>query len=167
MDDNMKTVYLMFGLPGSGKSTKVQEISKNSLVFSIHSTDDYWIRPDGYYDWNPARIKEAHEWNFREYSHSVEGNYGYLIDTIIVDNTNLRFGDAKRYIDKATAEGYTVVLVEPETPWRYDAEECAVRNVHRVPLETIKKMLVTLVENKPLILKYIEEQNAKCTKVAN
>jgi tRNA uridine 5-carbamoylmethylation protein Kti12 len=149
----------MFGLPGSGKSTKVQELCKNLLVgqdIYIYSTDDYWLRPDGYYDWNPARIKEAHQWNFNRFNQCmINAIHGWEAEKVIVDNTNLRFEDVKRYIDKAKDAGYTVSLVEPETPWRYNPAECAKRNIHRVPLDKIELMYKTLVENKPKILSYI------------
>jgi adenylate kinase family enzyme len=47
------TVYIMMGLPGSGKSTKAKKLALgNDFIFS---TDNYWIRPDGYYDFNASR----------------------------------------------------------------------------------------------------------------
>jgi len=155
----MKTVYLMFGLPGSGKSTRANELAygfrEEDIMPTNFSTDDYWIRPDGYYDWNVARIKEAHQWNYARFSSFVNRRHDNL-HVVFVDNTNLRFADCRRYIDTAKDAGYNVVLVEPETPWRYDPQVCAEKNTHRVPLATIENMLVTLVENKPKILEYIQ-----------
>jgi chloramphenicol 3-O-phosphotransferase len=57
----MKKVVIVRGLPGSGKSVlaeKYQDTFHDSCF--IYSTDDYWMRPDGLYDFNCDLLHKAH-----------------------------------------------------------------------------------------------------------
>lgn len=149
----MTTLYIMHGLPGSGKSTKCQELQKKLMFWLCLSTDNYWIRPDGYYDFNPKRIKEAHEWTFKHYMQEVQED---LTDTII-DNTNLSLADCRKYLDNWPAYG-KIEIVEPDTVWRYDVAECAKRTTHSVPIERIQAMRDKQICGREEILKYIENR---------
>lgn len=135
----MNVLYILRGLPGSGKSYMASQIAMaNKEKFPvICSTDHYWIRPDGRYDWNFKLIGEAHEWNFKRTKEFFDQN----IAIIILDNTNVQFKDFSKYIELALKHRYQIELVEPPTTWKFDAEICAKRNQHNVPLDSIKKML--------------------------
>lgn len=37
--------------------------------------------------------------------------------------------------------GYEIQVLEPDTPWKFNPEECAKRNTHGVPLQAIERML--------------------------
>lgn len=146
----MNTLYIMHGLPGSGKSTATQKIISQSYVVYKYSTDDYWYRPDGYYDFNVSRLKEAHQWNFERFMGVVGGK----VADVIIDNTNLSLADCRKYIDNWPKYG-TIKLVEPDTDWRYDVAECFKRNTHRVPLERIQAMREKQISGREEILDYI------------
>jgi hypothetical protein len=150
----IKKMILCSGVPGSGKSFKIHQwmsiehVSKDEIgeyktgfknwdYTSYNSTDAYWVRPDGRYDWNFKLIGEAHEWNRQNVEEACRVGLRY----VVVDNTNLIFKEIRPYVEMAKKYGYEVEIVESDAPWRYDAEECAKRNTHGVPLETIKKML--------------------------
>lgn len=159
------TVYIMMGLPGSGKSTLARKLVGEWFEGNIYSTDEYWYRPDGYYDFNINRIGQAHEWNFKRFSEflhnaTVIGVMSPLPD-LVIDNTNLDVRSVKPYVDKAVQSGYNVELVEPDTEWRYDVDECTKRNTHRVPRETIANMLAKLQANRDAIASYIKEANGR------
>jgi len=128
-----KRLILMRGLPGSGKSTKAKAIPHARVM----STDDYWIRPDGKYDWNAKLIFDAHRWNQRR----VEESMQFWYPTIVVDNTNIRIAHMLPYYDLAREYSYEVDLMWSDTSWAWDPEECMKRCTHNVPLESIKKML--------------------------
>lgn len=144
----MPKLFIMRGLPGSGKSTlaKALEIEcekKGVYKTVILSTDDYWVRPDGEYDFNARLLEQAHEWTFRQFARIVsefEGNYS-AVGNVILDNTNVRLVDFKRYTDLAIENSWEVELHEPITPWKFDVEELSKRNQHSVPLKTIERML--------------------------
>jgi 2',3'-cyclic-nucleotide 3'-phosphodiesterase len=128
----------MRGLPGSGKSTLAGQIYDRYDTI-INSTDDYWLRPDNFYDFNYKRLGEAHAWNLDQFKSNIEAYKNEAV-AVLVDNTNITFKDCKPYIDFALSNNYRVYLVEPDTEWAWDVDECFKRNTHRVPLESIKRM---------------------------
>jgi tRNA uridine 5-carbamoylmethylation protein Kti12 len=135
-----KKFYVMRGLPGSGKSTLVRTLTEalaaDGYVWIEHSTDEYWIRPDGYYDWNPKRVAEAHAWNYKSFCRSIDAG----VQCVILDNTNTMLREFVNYVGYAIKNGYEINIVEPTTAWKFDVEECAKRNTHRVPQESIQRM---------------------------
>lgn len=131
-------ITILSGISGSGKSTLtknlVQQITEE---YQICSADNYWVRPDGIYDFNFKLLYNAHK-----YCQDIcENAMNKRIKYIIIDNTNLQFKELVPYLKLAKKYGYEVEIREADTPWRYDAEELAKRNTHGVPLETIQKML--------------------------
>ncbi len=142
----MNRLIICKGLPGSGKSTLAAELAAR-LDGIIYSTDNYhmtWI-VDGYdpdgghwkYVFQPEKLHQFHKMNLADVTSAMTTG----TKVIILDNTNVNFEAIKPYIISAYLFGYEVEIVEPSTAWRYDAEECATRNTHGVPLESIKRML--------------------------
>jgi adenylate kinase family enzyme len=56
-----KIVYIMHGVPGSGKSTVAKTLAKEEG--SIHSTDQYFYKNDSYC-FDSSKLKEFHDKNF-------------------------------------------------------------------------------------------------------
>jgi len=56
--DKVKTLIIMRGLPGSGKSTKAKLFAGEKGL--IYSTDDFFII-DGKYIYDPTKIVEYHQ----------------------------------------------------------------------------------------------------------
>jgi NEDD4-binding protein 2 len=125
-----KTLVVMRGLPGSGKSYAAQV--HGGLILS---TDDYFV-VDGEYQFNPTLIGEAHAWNQKRASYAMEDK----VPVIVVDNTNIRLWEMKPYVLLAQKHGYRPVFCYPETEWATNPEECARRNSHGVPFEAIERM---------------------------
>ena len=127
----MRTMYIMRGLPGSGKSHIA-----HTLGGRVFSTDDFFTTDDGY-DFEPTQIGQAHLWNQQR----VETAMMAGVPTIVVDNTNIMYWEMKPYIQYADKHGYEIEWVEAQSEWAWNAEECAKRNQHGVPLTVIQNML--------------------------
>lgn len=145
----IKKLIFTRGLPGSGKSTYAYELKeKHHDSCFIYSTDDYWLRPDGEYDFNFELLGKSHAWNQRRADETMEEEMDSEYDTVIViDNTNTTFQEMKPYIESALSCGYEIEFVIPQTPWKWDVEECFKRNGHGVPYATILKMLKRFEDN--------------------
>jgi len=143
-----KTLIIMRGLPGSGKSTKAKKLH-SELGGEVFSTDDY----PGLYskdengkmvfrggekgkDGKPM-IVAAHEWNqSRAFDSMASG-----ISPIIVDNTNVQKWEARPYVSEAKKYGYNIAVEEADTPWKFDVKELSGKNTHGVPLQALQGML--------------------------
>ena len=83
MLDTLK-VHLMCGLPGSGKTTFVQDKGFGN----VFSQDRYWHRPDGIYDYNPMLKEACAAWFYRQVQRSMTCDTQY--NTLVLDNTYLK-----------------------------------------------------------------------------
>jgi len=138
----LKKTVLIRGIAGAGKSFIAQHYKeKYQDSCFIYSTDDYWLRPDGIYDFNFELLGYSHMWNQWRADETMEAEMDSEYDTIIViDNTNTTFKEMKPYLKSALQCGYEIEFVLPQTDWRWDVEECFKRNNHGVPYSTILKM---------------------------
>lgn len=139
----MRTLYIMQGIPGSGKSTIAKMICEfNEDRCVIVSTDNFWYEQVGTdqtrYDYDSTRLAEAHAW-----AQNLCKNYMEMcIPTIIIDNTNIEQRSANSYLELAKKHPlYNVKVVRVEA----SLEECILRQRsrpedRRVPEEVIRKM---------------------------
>lgn len=109
--------YIIRGVSGSGKSTFAQ-----SLGCKVVSADDYF-GPE--YAFNAAKLKDAHEWCFNEFTKRLNGN------KIAVANTFTREWEFAKYKREAENKGYTVFVVVVEN--RHGGV-----NTHGVPEEALQ-----------------------------
>jgi predicted kinase len=124
----MKRCIIMRGLPGSGKSTWIQENEPN---FYSYSADHYHTK-GGVYQFDPSKVREAHNWCLGRFAQGSSDG----CPQIAVDNTNVRAFEFAPYYRLAEAFGYQVDIVWVIAP----IEKCILRNVHGVPPETIQRM---------------------------
>lgn len=127
----MSTIYLMRGLPGSGKSTKARSLG----VATIVSADDFFMR-NGVYEFDATKLGEAHAMCRLTAKFAMAKGL-----PVVVDNTNCSAWEMRPYVEAARAYGYAVAFVEADAPWAKDPAECARRNAHGVPLAAIERML--------------------------
>ncbi len=132
----MKSIYIMRGLPGGGKSRYCKAHFANAHVCSA---DFYHYKHGGgKYDWRKENHEKAHTECLLSFVKALDDpNHA----VIVVDNTNLAAWEISPYYRLAQAKGYDVMIVrvecDPAVAWR--------RNVHKVPAETIYRMYRTLI----------------------
>lgn len=142
-----KTVIVMRGLPGSGKSyyanghslTPAEAADRGNVT--VLSADHFFYNSEGEYVFEPSNLGAAHAFCFREFIKALQAN---TADTIIIDNTNSSEIEIAPYMLGAAAFRRDARVVTVSCP----VELCAQRNTHKVPLETIEKMALSM--NKPL-----------------
>lgn len=128
--DSQNNLYIMRGLPGSGKSTVAK--SYGGIVFA---SDDFFMK-DGIYQFDFSKLEEARDWNRNRAKIALERG----VPKIIADNTNTRAWEIKPYAILGIKNNYNIILVEPDTPHKWDVEKLAILNSHSVPIEAIQKM---------------------------
>lgn len=134
----MTTVALMRGLPGSGKSTQVQQLCcpGTDLIVSADQYFDRLARQVGktYQEvFDPRFLGAAHAWCLKTFAEALRSEeYSW----VFVDNTNTTLVECAPYIALAQAYGATLKVYELEC----DPEVAFQRNVHGVPKAAYARM---------------------------
>jgi len=112
---NNKIVYLMRGLPSSGKSYTAKRLYSGSGM--ICETDEYFYTQVGHdpnrYDYQEELLPEARRWNLERFKQAVDTG----ISPIVVDRGNGLNQESQGYAVCAVNDGYQVELKEPESEW--------------------------------------------------
>jgi len=132
---------------GSGKSTVAERLVNEGV---IHSTDTL-IEAEGDYLAYFEEIKRTNNWAKHGRMHTKNFNNAYEsmkegISPVIIDNTNIKASEAKKYVMAALKLGYAnenIEFVEVGTAG-LTSEVLANRNTHGVPLETIDRMIKSM-----------------------
>jgi predicted kinase len=120
----MKELILLRGLPGSGKSTLAK------VIGGLHfEADQYFMDLAGNYNFDGARIKDAHAWCQNKVRIAMESG----IDKIVVSNTFTMEWEMEHYKMLAEANGYKVHSVIVEN--RHGGV-----NQHGVPADKLEQM---------------------------
>lgn len=113
-----KKMYLLRGVPGSGKSTISNAIlSENGIDASnifiknqhILSTDDFFI-VNGKYKFDPRKLVQYHEANKMRTEEQMKKG----ISPLLIDNTNIMPWEMKNYVELADKYGYETIILNPE-----------------------------------------------------
>jgi len=134
-----RILWIITGASGSGKTTLAHQLS--SQVFEA---DHFFMTPGDVYNFNPALLAQAHE------NCQIRVQHWLLHGTTasaVVANTSVRREDARVYVDlvsmynrNATNRAVQVRFIHlidgGLTP-----EKLAERNVHNVPVESIRRQL--------------------------
>ena len=118
----MKTLYIVRGLPGSGKSS----IAKN-ITELVYSADDFFTNKNGEYNFNAKLLGKAHEWCWGK----VRDAMFIGANAVAVANTFTQAWEAEKYYQIAEEYGYSVFVIECQNDFG---------NVHDVPQESIDAM---------------------------
>lgn len=121
-----KNLYLIRGLPGSGKSTFALMLA-NSIGAHNFEADQYFEDDEGNYNWDATLVHSAHRWCQHGARHIMS-----LGRPLVVSNTFTTEKEMKPYLDLATQWGYNVTSLIVEN--RRDGQ-----SIHDVPRETIEK----------------------------
>jgi len=119
MEPVVRILYLVRGVPGSGKTTYAK-----TLGVADHYEADMWFENNGGYD--PAKIKLAHEWCQRNAVEAMKAGR-----PCVVSNTFTRLWEMEPYKQAASRFGYEVreVIMRGEWP-----------NTHGVPEDKVRAM---------------------------
>jgi predicted kinase len=130
-----KTLYLIRGLTGSGKTTLADMIGEglwleHELSAQTVSTDDYWTRPDGEYRFDASQLKKAHAYIQDTVRGYMKGLHEH-VDAVIVHNTFSCNWEMKPYKDMAREYGWSVFVIECQNDFG---------STHDVPDEVRERM---------------------------
>ena len=128
----MKTLIILRGLPGSGKSTFANYMFSNN----IFEADKYFYDEDGTYNFDVTKLHAAHKWCQLRVEHAMEDNLesnGQYFSEIVVSNTSTTEKELEPYLKLAEKYDYKVVSLIVEN--RHGN-----KSVHNVPDETMEKM---------------------------
>lgn len=127
----MRTVTILCGIPGAGKSTLR---AHTYAGVPVCSADDYFVE-DGVYRFDPSKLPAAHAACLRRFVYLLTERQEDITD-IVVDNTNTTVAEIAPYAALALAYGYTLDIVTVEC----DPEVAFTRQTHGVPLAAIQAM---------------------------
>ncbi|XP_028401375.1 uncharacterized protein LOC114524483 isoform X2 [Dendronephthya gigantea] len=136
----VKSLTLLRGLPGSGKSTFARQLAAKGGM--IISTDDYFEKGNKYC-FNPVDLTAAHEWNQGRAKAFMEAG----LSPLIVDNTNTEAWEMRPYVLIGLKCGYKIDIKEPDTWWKWNIKELERRNTHGVSLQSLERMLERYEKN--------------------
>jgi hypothetical protein len=123
----MQTLFLVRGLPGSGKTTFGATICEN-----VFAADDYFME-DGIYKFDPSKLGEAHAECLRVTKEALACG-----ESVAVCNTFTQRWELQPYLEREQGD-YQVFVIDL-FDGGYPDEVLASRNAHGVPVEAIAAM---------------------------
>lgn len=129
----MKLLYIVRGLPGSGKSTIAEKLAPKWWVFEADQffcdKDEHGNPIEDTYSFDAKKIAFAHKDCQERVRHSMHR----CVDdtTLVVSNTFTQKWEVKPYIELAKKYGYEVQIITVQSNFK---------NVHGVPQESIMRM---------------------------
>jgi predicted kinase len=121
---NDKVLYIVRGLPGSGKSTFAKSLG------GVHfEADMYFVDENGVYNFDPTKIKMAHNWCMIQTQKAMVDEE----PKIVVSNTFTQEWEMETYFKLANENGYQVYSIIVEN--RHEG-----KNTHGVPDDKLQIM---------------------------
>lgn len=125
----MKTLFLLRGVPGAGKSTLAKMLNADAHF----ETDNFFVR-EGVYNFEPSKIGMAHEWCQAQVDNAMLVDYtSNLYETIVVSNTFTQEWEMEAYYEMAKQYKYRVISIVVEN--RHGGV-----NNHGVPEDKVQAM---------------------------
>lgn len=128
----MKKLYIVRGLPGSGKSTFAEALVSSD--FLVCEADKYFI-VDGEYKFDATKLKQAHEWCRNKVETYMKDSLvnDQFYREIAVSNTFTQEWEIEAYYKLAEQYGYMVFSIIVEN--RHGGV-----NEHGVPADKLEQM---------------------------
>ena len=117
------------GPPGSGKSYLCQEIQSmvNQHDVKVFSTDDYFMTPDGDYEYEAKYLEAYHLKNQQRAREAMDNHH----QAIMIANTTSRNHEAYPYVRDGLAHGYDIWFVRCDGNYK---------NIHDVPSHKVDQI---------------------------
>ncbi len=127
----MKNLYIIRGLPGSGKSTIAKSLGKPWQIFEA----DQFFMKNGKYEFDGSKLKDAHDWCKRKVQYWMHPSLvrPLFFRNIVISNTFTQEWEMRFYQIIAKKYGYRVHTIIVEN--RHGGV-----NTHGVPEEKLEQM---------------------------
>lgn len=121
----MGTLTIIRGIPGSGKTTRANELINDGIIDVVHEANDHFYHNGEYY-FEHHKLAQAHQ----ECQDNVWRSLGRGMN-VAVANTSLTWGDMSPYLVIARALDLAVDIMDMQ--YRFP-------NIHKVPEITVRDM---------------------------
>lgn len=101
--EKIQTLVLIRGLPGSRKST----FASKMIGFTHLAADMFFLDAEGNYSYDPALVRQAHEWCQHETKASLSRG-----ESVVVSNTFVSLWEMEPYLTLADDFGVSLDVVE-------------------------------------------------------
>lgn len=127
----MKNLYIIRGLPGSGKSTIAKSLGKPWQIFEA----DQFFMKNGKYEFDGSKLKDANDWCKRKVQYWMHPSLvkPLFFRNIVISNTFTQEWEMRFYQIIAKKYGYRVHTIIVEN--RHGGV-----NTHGVPEEKLEQM---------------------------
>jgi len=122
-----KVLYILRGIPGSGKSTFAKMLVEKDYCHK--EADMFFVDRDGNYNFEPSKIKDAHQWCQEEMDFLMRLGHS----PVVVSNTFTQEWEMEPYFELAKTHGYKTFSIVVEN--RHGGT-----NKHGVPEDKIEQM---------------------------
>lgn len=127
-------LYLIRSLPGGGKTFLARQLCKKFETAKMFAADDYFMSGQKY-KFDASKLGLAHDACYQNTRNCLDsGNIS------VVHNTFTTYQEIKRYLELVDEFNCDYAVLEPDTEWCNNVEECFKMNTHAVPLESIIRM---------------------------
>jgi predicted kinase len=120
LEGKIVRIYIVRGLPGSGKSTKAKTLN------GIHLEADMFFYRDGEYCFDKTKVRDAHRWCQKTARQAMESGMD-----VVIANTFCEKREIQPYLDFAKATGHQMNVYTMKNKYG---------SIHGVPEETIQRM---------------------------
>ena len=124
-ESKVPKLILIRGISGSGKTTYAKKLMAQDPELSHYEADMFFYQ-DGKYNFNPQKLREAHEWCKNQTEKDLSAG-----KSVIVSNTFTQKWEIDPYIQMGKKYGAEVIIKKATGNYQ---------NVHGVPPEALERM---------------------------